>query len=263
MMPLKIFINYRRDDTSATAGRLHDFLASELGGSAQLFMDVDSIPLGKDFVPILEKAVGNCDVFLAIIGSKWLSTTDGGGNRRLDIEDDPVRVEIAAALKGNILVIPIVVDGTKLPKPYELPETISTLARHHGLELRNSAFRSDATQLVRELKKQRIEARTSRLAPIAGAIGAPVGFALTYQLETLQTPIWERPNLNFIISLIVLPFVGVVAGVLRNGAFSRSPPSAELVGLVSLVVIYVGYALWFIIALDPFSVPRFTHMKCA
>ena len=45
----KIFINYRRDDSGGTAGRLHDRLA-ETFGRENVFMDVDHIPAGVDFV---------------------------------------------------------------------------------------------------------------------------------------------------------------------------------------------------------------------
>jgi hypothetical protein len=42
-MPGKIFINYRRDDAIAAAGRLHDRLAQAFGRN-NLFMDVDHFP---------------------------------------------------------------------------------------------------------------------------------------------------------------------------------------------------------------------------
>ena len=45
-MPRKIFISYRRDDTAGYAGRIHDRLEREFGADL-LFMDVDTIPLGR------------------------------------------------------------------------------------------------------------------------------------------------------------------------------------------------------------------------
>ena len=44
----KIFINYRRDESGHVAGRLYESLAPKFGRN-KLFMDVDNIPVGKDF----------------------------------------------------------------------------------------------------------------------------------------------------------------------------------------------------------------------
>ena len=64
----KIFINYRRGDEPGFAGRLFDRLEQAFKPE-QLFMDVDSIAPGHDFVRVLEDQVGQCDVLLAIKGS--------------------------------------------------------------------------------------------------------------------------------------------------------------------------------------------------
>ena len=67
----KIFINYRRDDSIGMAGRLHDRLAQTFGRD-KLFMDVDHIPAGTDFVAHLNSQVAGCDVVLVVIGPNWL-----------------------------------------------------------------------------------------------------------------------------------------------------------------------------------------------
>jgi hypothetical protein len=100
----KIFINYRRDDSISTAGRLHDRLAQTFGRH-NLFMDIDHIPAGVDFVEYLNSQVAMCDVFLAVIGPNWLAKDDDG-RRRFDNPDDFVTIEIAAALERKIRVIP-------------------------------------------------------------------------------------------------------------------------------------------------------------
>ena len=103
-MAAKIFISYRRDDSAGHAGRVHDRLEREFGRDL-LFMDVDAIPLGFNFVKVLEDQVTKCDVLLAIIGPGWLDARDDDGNRRLDNPHDYIRIEIAAALKRDIPVI--------------------------------------------------------------------------------------------------------------------------------------------------------------
>ena len=73
--PGRIFISYRRDETAYPAGWLYDRLADHYGGG-QVFKDVDSIELGDDFVEVITRAVGSCDVLLALIGEDWLTITD-------------------------------------------------------------------------------------------------------------------------------------------------------------------------------------------
>src|SRR5262249_57118318 len=100
-----IFINYRREESGHFAGRLHDSLALKFGRN-RLFMDVDNIPVGRDFEEYLKSQVGACDAMLAVIGPDWLTAQDETGQRRLDNPEDFVVVEIAAALARNIPVVP-------------------------------------------------------------------------------------------------------------------------------------------------------------
>lgn len=147
-----IFVSYRRDDSPGTAGRLRDRLADVFGPDS-LFMDVDNIPAGVDFVGHLNAQVAACDVFLAIVGPNWLNTIDDTGGRRIDNPDDFVRTEIAAALARNIPVIPITIDGARLPKADELPDPLKPLIRRQAVEVRNAQFRRDAEALVEQLHR--------------------------------------------------------------------------------------------------------------
>jgi hypothetical protein len=149
-MASKIFISYRRDDSAAAAGRVNDRLEQEFGRES-LFMDVDAIPLGKDFVEVIGAEVAKCDVLLAIIGPHWLDAKDEEGNRRLESEHDFVRIEVGAALKRDIPVIPILLEGTRVPKAERLPDDLKSLARRNGLDVRHTSFRSDIDKLVRAL----------------------------------------------------------------------------------------------------------------
>jgi tetratricopeptide (TPR) repeat protein len=146
----KIFINYRRDDSISTAGRLHDRLAQTFGRN-NLFMDVDHIPAGVDFVDYLNKQVAACDVFLAVIGPNWLDAKDDGGRRRFDNPDDFVTIEIAAALARNIRVMPVLVDGARTPKADRLPDSVKPLVRRNAVEVRNTHFGRDAEALTSQV----------------------------------------------------------------------------------------------------------------
>jgi TIR domain-containing protein len=148
----KIFINYRRDDSISTAGRLHDRLAQTFGRN-NLFMDVDHIPAGVDFVEYLPGQVAACDVFLAVIGPNWLDAKDDNGRRRFDNPDDFVTIEIAAALARNIRVIPVLVDGARTPKADRLPDSVKPLVRRNAVEILNTHFGRDAEALTEKIKE--------------------------------------------------------------------------------------------------------------
>jgi hypothetical protein len=150
--PGRIFISYRREDTDFPAGWLYERLADHFDGG-QIFKDVDSIQLGDDFVEVITTAVGSCDVLLAVIGDRWLTITDEDGQRRLDNSDDFVRLEIEAALARNVRVIPILVDGARIPRAEELPDSLTSLVRRQALELSPTRFDADTSRLLTVLDR--------------------------------------------------------------------------------------------------------------
>src|SRR5215813_335993 len=178
-MVATIFINYRREDSTATAGRLHDRLGQSFGRKT-LFMDVDHIPPGVDFVTHLNNQVAACDVFLAIIGPNWLNTTNEKGDRRLDAADDFVAIEIAAALARNIRVIPVLVDGARMPKVGELPKSLKPLVRRQAIDLRHTHFGRDADALIEKIGEAFGDkpVRVGRWRVAAGVVAAGVVAAL-------------------------------------------------------------------------------------
>ena len=147
----RVFVSYRREDSAASAGRLGDRLTHEFG-KKHVFMDVDSIPFGSDFVKRLAEEVQRCDVLLAVIGPEWTEIRDEDGIRRLDDPNDFVRVEIREALQRDIPVVPVLLEGTKIPKASSLPEDIKLLALRNALHLRHGSFQIDLDRLVQQLK---------------------------------------------------------------------------------------------------------------
>jgi TIR domain len=154
----QIFMSYRREDTAYAAGWLFDRLASHFG-RGKVFKDVDSIELGDDFVAAITTAVESCDVLLAVIGDQWLTITDQAGRRRLDNPDDFVRLEIEAALTRNVRVIPVLVEGARMPHADELPASLAKLVRRQALELSPSRFEFDTRQLIKVLDRTLAEAQ--------------------------------------------------------------------------------------------------------
>ena len=164
----RIFISYRREETAYPAGWLFDRLAHHFDGG-QVFKDVDSIQPGDDFVEVIATAVGSCDVLLALIGAEWLTITDVHGQRRLDNPEDFVRLEIEAALTRGVKVIPILLDGARMPRAEELPASLAKLVRRQALELHPARFDHDTSRLLRVLDRTLAEVQSP---PAAGESAA-------------------------------------------------------------------------------------------
>src|SRR5690606_32934164 len=109
------FISYRRADSQTITGRIYDRLADKFGAE-NVFKDVDSIGYGKDFRGAIRESINTCDVVLVIIGKTWLTLTDERGKRRIDNQNDFVRLEVENALQRDaILTIPVLVEGAAMP----------------------------------------------------------------------------------------------------------------------------------------------------
>src|SRR5207302_1189705 len=138
----RVFVSYRREGTAAYAGRLSDRLRARFGED-RVFMDVESIAPGADFVTAIEDAIGRCDTALVVIGRTWLTATSPRGGRRLDDPEDFVRLEVAAALARGILVVPVLVDGATVPSAKHLPVPLVRLARRNAIELSDARWDYD------------------------------------------------------------------------------------------------------------------------
>lgn len=142
-----IFISYRREDTEGFARGLFQSLVGAFGPD-HVFMDVEAIGLGADFVEAIDKSLASCGALLLLIGKDWVSCTDAAGRRRLDDTQDFVRMEVAKALEQDVRVIPVLVKGANMPSPEELPEELRSLTRRQALELRHERWNQDVEQLA-------------------------------------------------------------------------------------------------------------------
>jgi class 3 adenylate cyclase/tetratricopeptide (TPR) repeat protein len=143
-----IFVSYRRSDAPAHAGRIYDRLAERLGKD-NVYMDLDSTAPGVDFGAVIEQTIAQCDALIAVIGRDWLSALRPSRRaRRADGSEDWVRREIAAALARNIRVIPVLVQGAKMPLRTELPDDMKGLARRHAIELSETAWSAQLALLM-------------------------------------------------------------------------------------------------------------------
>lgn len=165
MSPKNIFICYRRDDAEGYAGRLFDRLNYRF--SKRVFMDVTGIRPGADFSRVIQDTVGSCHVLIAVIGRDWITLKDGATNqRRLDLDNDYVRREIATALSRNITVIPVLVRGAEMPTSDLLPPDLAPLSLRNALEITDGDFDHDVQRLIEAVEIAFGEPRPLPPAPI-------------------------------------------------------------------------------------------------
>jgi hypothetical protein len=141
-----VFVSYRREETAGYAGRLRERL-SEFFDEDYISMDLPISP-GEDFVEKIEQGVGSCDVLLAVIGRNWVTITDADGERRLEDPRDFTRLEVEAALRHGVRVIPVLVDGAELPNGKDLPGALARLARLQAHEVSDMRWDFDTQKLV-------------------------------------------------------------------------------------------------------------------
>lgn len=203
-----IFISYRREDSEGHAGRLYEDLVDRFGKQA-VFFDVSAIEPGQDFRKAIDTHVARCSVLLAVIGPRWLDAS--AGTRRIDDPADFVRLEIAAALKRNIPVVPVLVQGAKMPAPAQLPPDLADLAFRNAVELSHARWPSDVQVLAQSLAAQLDVAPSVQKATARPQRGLWVGAlavlavsvaAAAYFLRPEPTPPPERPDRARIAALI-------------------------------------------------------------
>lgn len=252
--PGRIFVNYRREETAYAAGWLYGRLAERFGG-AQIFKDVDTIQPGDDFVAKVNYAVGSCQVLLALIGDRWLTITGADGRRRLDDPEDFVRVEIEAALARNILVVPILVAGAKMPTAGDLPPSIAGLVRRQALELSPNRFDTDLSRLLKVLSST-----LATKAPKAPEQGEQAGRSDPRRSMTASyrpaksAPVRRKTNSRAIAAIIcavvslIFPLAAVGAIVFGHVARREIRRSGEAGARLATTGIVVGW-IWLLVVL--------------
>jgi hypothetical protein len=140
-----VFISYRRKDPGH-AGRLHDRLVEHLG-EARVFMDVDAIKPGEDWIEAISRALAKCGLMLVLIGDQWVQARIDSAARIGD-NDDPVRLEIEAAFQQGIPIIPVLLEDAVMPRHADLPDALVRLSRLQAIRVRHETFESDAASLL-------------------------------------------------------------------------------------------------------------------
>ena len=145
----RIFISYRRSDSAAIVGHIYERLAARYKKES-VFRDINKMPLGKNFYDHIKEELSGCDVVLVVIGPQWLAT-DAQGQSRIQQSDDPVRLEVEAALQSGATVIPVMVEDAAIPKPAELPESLKTFPALAGTRINVEDFDTHLERLMQSI----------------------------------------------------------------------------------------------------------------
>ena len=160
VLQARVFISYRRQDTGPAAEHLHASLAGRLG-SERVFRDVATIQPGQDYGAVIDQAIRATSVFIPLIGRRWLTVRGPKGLRRLDDPKDLLRQEIESALRQGVSVIPVLVDGAKMPAADELPPSIADLATRNAYELPWQEGIDKLGRRIAEIERERAERYTT------------------------------------------------------------------------------------------------------
>jgi formylglycine-generating enzyme required for sulfatase activity len=153
----KIFICYRRKDADAQALMIYDHIQPRFG-KENVFLDIDRIRKGRDFRKEIDRAIGESNYLIAVIGRSWSTARDEEtGQRRLDDPDDWVRLEIGAALKRDIPVIPVLWHDVQMPTKRELPEDLWDFAYCEAHSIHLNSHRYDIERLIEAIEEQEVE----------------------------------------------------------------------------------------------------------
>jgi len=170
----RVFISYRRADTGPTAARLRDALEEHFPG--QIFLDIENIAAGQDFVTVIENNLSIAAVLVVVIGRQWLEGSTSG--TKLGDANDYVTLELLSAARLNIPLLPVVVDGAAMPHASFLPSGLASVLRSNAIEIRHSSFRRDCEPLTEYLYARLGVAPPTPLERFVEAIGAKLSFGM-------------------------------------------------------------------------------------
>jgi hypothetical protein len=250
-----IFISYRRRDAISATGRVSDALSRHFRHET-VFRDVTALHPGDDYVDTIEESINACDVLLVVIGPRWLSATDGTGQRRLDDPDDEHRIEIETAFKRGVRVIPVLVEGAQMPSQQDLPAALEPLARRHAVAMADDHhWDYDLQRLIgaieteiqaRERKRQIAAPNDARtvgyLIALGWLVGAAIGEAGGFYGRVLLWPLLLSTSWAYGGAVAAAVTGLAVTGLAVSGLTVTSGVRAW--GRLCAIVVVAGFGSW-------------------
>ncbi len=195
-----VFLSYRRADSAAMAGRLHDRLQELF--PERVFLDVESINPGEDFLSEINQSLKSCRLLIVLIGQNWLRSIDG--KSRLGDRTDYVAREIETAIENEIPLIPVLLDGANLPDDKDLPtEQLKSLLRKNALEIRHSSFDRDFRFLAQKIYNHLGLKPPTKLEELLQSLVSKIGYSGFLYDE--RTRAWHAA-IAFILGIFAIVF---------------------------------------------------------
>lgn len=147
----RIFVSYRASDGKKDASRLATDLV-RVFGEASVFFDKADLTGGTSWRQQVLAALGSKPVVVLLLTPDYFGAVKDGA-RRIDQDNDPVRLEILAAMEAGATVLPLLTEGVGMPAAAELPAALAGLREHHALKLRTDDWDTDFARLVKDLTR--------------------------------------------------------------------------------------------------------------
>jgi SIR2-like domain/TIR domain len=233
---LKIFINYRREDAQGDAGRLYDRLKDRFGAD-NVFLDVESIAPGMQWLKEIKARGAHGGAFLALIGSNWLTSLTGrrlaSAAVRAVAVDDYVRREIEWALRDwPGVVIPVLIDVT-MPEASKLPRSIRNLTRQQAVELRGASYERDVANLIERLDRISGDEAEPEPEPDQGDQAGPGRLVNPNHARTVPAGVMPPDDEHYHQVLRYMVDLGTVVPILGSRVCGSLPDSHELARFIA------------------------------
>lgn len=210
----RIFISYRRTDTSGHAELLAHHLEDHYPG--EIFFDRIKLEDGDRWDKEILAQLNEAECLLVVIGNGWLLAQDKeSGMRRLDDPKDWVRREVQTGLRKGIMIVPVLMGDSTMPKDQHLPKAIRSLAKHEPRTIGKES-KQDVSNLA--------EVLVSKIGPSKGKerqrIDDPTAYFRKLYAETSHIDIKGVEGANkahsFRIDELYTPLTTVLAGQERK-----------------------------------------------
>lgn len=151
---VKLFISYRRDDSSEETNRLAGVLKRHFG-RVNVILDTDNFLVGNDFRSEIMRHLKEADVVLVIMGEFWHSILNDRFADSNGTDADWVIREIEEAIQNHKRIIPVLLNNNFIPPAIVLPPSIQDLSYKNGMRLRTSIyhFEEDSQRLIRKIEE--------------------------------------------------------------------------------------------------------------
>ncbi len=208
-----IFISYRNIKRSYAPMLVDRELARRFGPENVFQAGRSNVP-AVHFPTEIMRRLGDCTLVVALIDRPWVEEDLS----LLWNDGDWVRREISFALKHCKTVLPVLLDGAKMPKARALPKDIAPLTQRIALRMQSSTADADLLRLVGEVERLAPDLVLATLTDPEPP--APTGAAALVRAEHQVLPFRPREELDEVANWCLRqtgPPVRLVTGALGTG----------------------------------------------